>query len=128
MSDTLRIRSLRATALSLALIVPVAATAYAADEYGTQHETVISQAASSIPSAPLSVAQSSALSDAFKVGQNDAFGASRSSQLAPAAQSYMGRVASNAAVANGKRDLVGADGAQDELANAVHHPGSGTDR
>jgi hypothetical protein len=91
MSNTLRIRSLRATALSLALIVPVAATAYAADEYGTQHETVISQAASSIPSAPLSVAQSSALSDAFKVGQNDAFGASRASPLAPAAQSYMGR-------------------------------------
>ncbi len=87
MSNTLRIRSLaRATALSLALIVPVAATAYAGDEYGTQHETVISQAAASIPTAPLSVAQSNALSDAFKLGQNDAFGASRSSQLAPAAR------------------------------------------
>src|SRR5712672_372594 len=79
MSNTLRITSLaRATALSLALIIPVAASAYADDEYGTQHETVISQAASSMPSAPLSVAQSNALSDAFKVGQNDAFGASRS--------------------------------------------------
>jgi len=128
MSTTLRIPSLaRATALSLALIVPVAATAYADDEYGTQHETVVSQAASSIPSAPLSVAQSNALSDAFKVGQNDAFGAARSSQLAPAAQSYMGRLASSAAAVNGKRDLVGAGGAQDALANAIYQPGSGTD-
>jgi hypothetical protein len=128
MSNTLRVTSLaRATALSLALIAPVAATAYAGDEYGTQHETVISQAASSIPSAPLSIAQSNALSDAFKVGQNDAFGASRSSQLAPVGQSYMGRVASSSAAVSGKRDLVGAGGAQDALANAIYRPGSGTD-
>ena len=127
MSNTLRITSLvRATALSLALIAPVAATAYADDEYRTQHETVISQAASSTPSAPLSVAQSNALSDAFKVGQNDAFGGSRSSQLAPVAQSYTGRVASNAG-ASGKLDVVGAGGAQDQLGNAIYHPGSGTD-
>jgi hypothetical protein len=128
MSNTLRITSLaRATALSLALIIPVAASAYADDEYGTQHETVISQAASSIPSAPLSVAQSDALSGAFKVGQNDAFGASRSSQLAPTAQSYIGRMASSSATVSGKRDLVGAGGTQDALANAIYHPGSGTD-
>ena len=128
MSNTLRITSLaRATALSLALLAPVAATAYADDEYGTQHETVISQAASSLPSAPLSIAQSSALSDAFKVGQNDAFGASRSSQLAPVGQSYIGRLASSSAAVSGQRDLVGAGGAQDALANAIYHPGSGTD-
>jgi hypothetical protein len=128
MSTKLRITSLaRVSALSLALIAPVAATAYADDEYGTQHETVISQAASSLPSAPLSVAQSNTLSNAFKVGQNDAFGGSRSSQLAPVAQSYMGRLASNAGVAGAKLDVVGAGGAQDELANAIYHPGSGTD-
>ena len=127
MSNTLRITSLvRATALSLALIAPVAATAYADDEYGTQHETVISQAASSTPSAPLSIAQSNALSDAFKVGQNDAFGGSRSSQLAPVAQNYMGRLASSGSAASGKLDVVGAGGAQDQLARDIYHPGSGT--
>src|SRR5260370_7409399 len=101
MSNPLRITSLaRATALSLALIVPVAATAYADDEYGTQHETVIGQAASSIPSAPLSVAQSNALIDTFKVGQNDAFGASRSPHLAPVPQTYIARLASTPPAVN----------------------------
>ncbi|HKW54424.1 MAG TPA: hypothetical protein VJO12_12080 [Stellaceae bacterium] len=128
MSNTLRLTSLaRAAALSLALVAPMAVTAYADDEYGTQHETVISQAASSTPSAALSVAQSNALSDAFKVGQNDAFGGSRSSQLAPVTQSYTGRVASNAGAGSGKLDVVGAGGAQDQLGNAIYHPGSGTD-
>lgn len=128
MTNTLRIKSFaRATALSLALIAPVATTAFADDEYGTQHERVISQAASSTPSAPLSVAQSNALSDAFKLGQNDAFGASRSSQLAPVGESYVGRLASTDGSANGKRDLVGAGGAQDELARAIYQPGTGTD-
>ena len=128
MPNTLRITSLaRAAALSLALVAPMAVTAYANDEYGTQHETVISQAASSTRSAPLSVAQFNALSDAFKIGQNDAFGGSRSSQLAPVAQNYMGRMASIGGAASGKLDVVGAGGAQDELANSIYHPGSGTD-
>src|SRR5260370_24038264 len=126
MSNPLRITSLaRATALSLALIVPVAATAYADDEYGTQHETVIGQAASSIPSAPLSLAQSNALIDTFKVGQNDAFDASRSPRLAPVAQNYMGRLASGATAGKGTRDLVGAGCAQDEPVDAIYPPGSG---
>ena len=128
MSNTLRITSLaRAAALSLALVAPMAVTAYADDEYGTQHEAVISQSASSTPSAPLSVAQVNALSDAFKVGQNDAFGASRSSQLAPVAQSYMGRLATSGSAASGKLDVVGAGGEQDQVANQIFHPGSGTD-
>jgi hypothetical protein len=127
MTNSLRVNSFaRAAALSLVLIAPVATTAFADDEYGTQHETVISQAASSTPSAPLSVAQSNALSDAFKVGQNDAFGASRSAQLAPVGESYVGRLASTDGSA-GKRDLVGAGGAQDELARAIYQPGTGTD-
>jgi hypothetical protein len=126
MSNTLRFTSLaRAAALSLALVAPAAVTAYAADEYGTNQETVVRHAASSLPAAPLSLAQQSALGDAFKLGQNDAFGAARSSQLAPVAQNYMVRLASaSAAVA---KDVVGAGGAQDELANAIYQPGSGTD-
>jgi hypothetical protein len=128
MSNTLRITSLaRAAALSLALVAPMAVTAYADDEYGTQHEAVIRQAASSSPSAPLSVAQVKALNETFKVGQNDAFGASRSSQLAPVSQNYMGRLATSGSAASGKLDVVGAGGEQDRLANQIYHPGSGTD-
>ena len=128
MSNTLRITSLaRAAALSLALVAPLAVTAYADDEYGTQHEAVIRQAAKSTPSAPLSVAQLNALNDAFKVGQNDAFGASRSPQLAPVAQSYMGRLATSGSAASGKLDVVGAGGEQDQVANQIFHPGTGTD-
>jgi len=116
----------RAATLSMALAIPVATLAYADDEYGTGHETVIEQAAASTPSAPLTVAQTNALNDAFKVGQNDAFGAARSSQLAPSAESYNSRLASSTG-AVGNRDLVGAGGAQDKLANEIFHPGSGTD-
>lgn len=126
MSTNFRISTLlRAAALTAALLVP-AASAFADDEYGTGHETVIHQAAVSAPGAALSVTQTQALGDAFKVGQNDVFGASRSSQLAPSAESYAGRVASTVA-GSGKRDLVGAGGAQDALASEIFHPGSGTD-
>ena len=114
---------LRTAALSAALLVP-AVSAFADDEYGTGHESVIRQAAVSSPSAPLSVAQVQALNGAFKVGQNDAFGGSRSSQLAPSAESYTGKIASTALA--GKRDVVGAGGAQDALATEIFHPGSGT--
>jgi hypothetical protein len=116
----------RAATLSLALAMPVATVAYANDEYGTSHETVIQQAAASTPSAPLTAAQTNALNDAFKVGQNDAFGGARSSQLAPVSQGYNSRLASTSATI-GNRDLVGAGGAQDQLANQIYHPGTGTD-
>jgi hypothetical protein len=116
----------RAATLSLALVFPVAISAYADDEYGTGHEAVIQQAAASQHSAPLSVAQRDALNDAFKVGQNDAFGGSRSSQLAPVSQSYNSRLASTSATA-GNRDLVGAGGVQDQIANQIYQPGTGTD-
>jgi hypothetical protein len=116
----------RAATLSMALAFPIATMAYADDEYGTGHETVIQQAAASTPSAPLTVAQTNALNDAFKVGQNDAFGGARSSQLAPVSQDYNSRLASTSATI-GSRDLVGAGGVQDQIANQTFHPGSGTD-
>jgi hypothetical protein len=125
MSSTLRLTNLaRVAALSMAFALPLAGAAYADDEYGTGHETVIRQAAASSPSTALSVAQVKALDETFKVGQNDAFGASRSSQLAPSAESYTGKVASTTLA--GKRDVVGAGGAQDALATQIFHPGSGT--
>ena len=127
MLATSRFTSLaRVATLSLALAAPFAGAAYADDEYGTGHAAVIAQAAASQPSAPLSASQVAQLNDVFKVGQNDAFGGSRSSQLAPSSESYSSRLASTSAT-SGNRDLVGAGGAQDKLANEIFHPGSGTD-
>lgn len=118
----------RSAALAVLLAAAgFAGTAYANDEYGTGHEAVIAQAASSQPSAPLSAAQVAQLNDAFKVGQNDAFGGARSSQLAPVPQSTPSRLASLSRTIAGKADVVGAGGGQDALAQQIYHPGSGTD-
>src|SRR5260370_131685 len=81
-------RMARAAALALLLAAPALTAAYADDEYGTQHETLIRQVAASTPSRPLTAADIHALSDVFKVGMNDAFGASRSSHLAATGPSY----------------------------------------
>lgn len=124
---TNRLSSLaRIATLSLALAAPFAGSALADDEYGTGHAAVIAQAAASQPSAPLSAAQVAALNDAFKVGQNDAFGGARSSQLAPVTLGSPSRIASMSR-SIGQTDLVGNGGAQDALAVAIYHPGSGTD-
>jgi hypothetical protein len=124
---TTRLSSLaRIATLSLALAAPFAGSALADDEYGTGHEAVIAQAAASQPSAPLSAAQVAVLNDAFKVGQNDAFGGARSSQLAPVALGSPSRLASMSH-SIGQTDLVGSGGAQDALAVEIYHPGSGTD-
>jgi len=128
MLATSRFTSLaRVATLSLALAAPFAGAAYADDEYGTGHAAVIAQAAASQPAAPLSADQVATLSNAFKVGQNDAFGGARSSQLAPVPQASPSRLASMSHTISGKVDLVGAGGAQDALAVEIYHPGSGTD-
>ena len=75
---------------------------------------------------PLSASQTASLNDAFKVGQNDAFGGARGSQLAPVALGSPSRVASLSRTI-GQTDLVGSGGAQDALAVAIYQPGSGTD-
>ncbi|HET7594832.1 MAG TPA: hypothetical protein VFK49_05215 [Stellaceae bacterium] len=116
----------RIATLTLAL-APIAGVAYADDEYGTGHAAVIAQAASSQPTAPLTAAQVAQLNDVFKVGQNDAFGGARSSQLAPVPQATASRLASMSRTVDGKIDVVGAGGAQDALAVEIYHPGSGTD-
>lgn len=116
----------RIATLSLALAAPVAGPALADDEYGTGHAAVIAQAAASPHAAPLSAEQVAALNDAFKVGQNDAFGGATSSQLAPVALGSPSRLASMGR-GIGSTDLVGNGGAQDALAVSIYHPGSGTD-
>lgn len=115
---------LRTATLSAILLVP-AISAFANDEYGTGHESVISQAAVSNPTAPLGMAQTQALQDQFKVGENDAFGGSRSSQLAPSVESYTSKIASTGPAAT--RDVAGMGNEQDELAREIFHPGTGTD-
>ena len=115
----------RIATLSLMLAAPFAGSALADDEYGTGHNLVIAQAAASQPAPQLSARQAEQLYDAFKVGQNDAFGAARSSQLAPVPQANTSRLASTSRMVG--NDLVGSGGPQDALANQIYHPGSGTD-
>ncbi len=115
---------LRTAALSAALLVS-AVSAFADDEYGTGHEAVIRQAAAAPAGAPLSAAQTQALSDQFKLGQNDAFGASTAMHSYASAPGS--RVASTMPTAGGRQDLVGQGGQQDQLAREIYHPGSGTD-
>jgi hypothetical protein len=116
----------RIATLSLALTAPFAGAALADDEYGSAHNLVIAQAAASQPAQQLSARQAEQLYDAFKVGQNDAFGGARSSQLAPVSLGSPSRVASMGR-SIGSTDLVGNGGAQDKLAVEIYHPGSGTD-
>jgi|SRR6185437_775790 hypothetical protein len=124
---TIRFASLaRIATLSLALAAPFAGSAFADDEYGTGHAAVIAQAASSQHAAPLSADQVAKLNNDFKVGQNDAFGGARSSQLAPVTLGSPSRLASMGHSV-GSTDLVGSGGAQDALAVSIYHPGSGTD-
>ncbi len=127
MFATSRLASLGWVATLALALTPLAGAAYADDEYGTGHAAVIAQAASSQPTAPLSADQVAKLNDVFKVGQNDAFGAARSSELAPVPQGSPSRLASLSRTISGKVDVVGAGGAQDALAVEIYHPGSGTD-
>jgi hypothetical protein len=115
----------RVATLALAL-APLAGVAHADDEYNTGHAAVIAQATLSQHTAPLSASQTASLNNAFKVGQNDAFGGATGSQLAPVALGSPSRVASLSRTI-GQTDLVGAGGAQDALAVQIYHPGSGTD-
>jgi hypothetical protein len=123
MFATLRFASLGWVATLALALAPVA---HADDEYGTGHNAVIAQAASSQSAPSLSARQVEQLNDAFKVGQNDAFGGARSSQLAPVPQGSDSRLASTSRTISGKADVVGAGGAQDALANEIYQPGSGT--
>ncbi len=91
----------RLASFSIALAIPVATTAYADDEYGTGHETVIREAAASP--------------------------AARAAVLALAAERNASSLASIAAMIDRQKDVVGASGAQDALAVEIYHPGSGTD-
>lgn len=126
----LRTMSLAAgLALSTALVMPMGATAFAqtagqSDAFGSQQQNAALRAAQGSSATTLTAEQRGTLNDAFKVGQNDAFGSSRASERALSAQDYQAHLASTVPMVAGKRDVVGAGGHQDTLANEIYQPGS----
>jgi hypothetical protein len=93
-------------------------------DFGAQQDASVLRAAGAAPSTtPLTAEQTKTLTDAFRVGQNDAFGAGRDSQPGLSLREYQSRIASTAPTI-GKRDLVGDHGRQDQLAREIYQPGS----
>ena len=126
-------------ALALILVPALATIAYADDEYGTGHETVIRRAATSAMQ-PMVVVPPPLTMEQFAAGEPDNFGAPRREQLIRRSAAY-GAVPLVVGIAQAKTmdgayavdaasaqdDLVGAGGRQDELARAIYRPGTGTD-
>ena len=105
-------------ALALVLAAPAYTIAHADDEYGTGHDTLIrsAAAASARPSSPQGVARSWDY-------ENEREAMARK----PAASNQAARLSSTVPMADGKADVVGAGGPQDQLGREIYHPGSGTD-
>ena len=119
--------AMRASALALALAASgLAVAAHADDEYGIGHEVVVREAAASSGSARLTTAPFQTLSERFKLGEHDAFGAATAPRPSWAMPDYSGRLASTVPMIGGKPDVVGAGERQDELAREIYAPGSGT--
>jgi|SRR5690348_1300092 len=129
----------RVAALTLMLAPGLGAVAFADDEYGTGHETVIRRAAASTR-LPMLAMPSPLAREQFAAGENDNFGAPRREHLIRRSAAYGGvPLVVGVAQANtmlgadavdggyGQGDLVGAGGRQDELARAIYRPGTGTD-
>ena len=112
----------RALAMALALSAFGFGAAYADDEYGTGHESLVRQAAASTPGAPLTPAQAKAAAAEFTYRDIYPIPATPSWASSPQRPQY----ATSAAMPPA-RDLVGDGGAQDNTARAIYHPGSGTD-
>jgi hypothetical protein len=129
--------AMRGAAFALAILVPAGSTAFAQqatldhvyhpginDAFGAQSEQQILRAARAAPAtAPLTAEQRQVLDKEFKVGENGAFGAASAPQPAQLADEYA-RTASTVPIVGGKRDLVGAGGAQDDLARVIYQPGT----
>jgi hypothetical protein len=141
MSANIRIVPLaQAAALSASLLVLGTSAAWAQqanleqiyhvgqnEDFGAQQDAAVRGAAAASRSAPLTVAQQNALNREFRVGQNNDFGAHQDSQSVQSQLNYRSRVASTVPMVGGKRDLVGARGQQDELANEIYQPGRNND-
>jgi hypothetical protein len=129
----------RIATVALMLMPPLAAGAYADDEYGSGHEVVIRHAAISVM-VPMAIAPQPTLTERYAAGQNDNFGAPQRDGL-NRQSATRGSIAVLVDVARAKTstggyaadggygptDLVGGGGRQDELAREIYRPGSGTD-
>ena len=112
--------TLRSTALGLVLASAALASAHADDAFGgylTNQPTIAAR------SAPSTAAQPVAIGEQFKLGRIDDFGGANppapGQSTVPAA-----RLASNVPMVDGAMDVVGARGAQDDLASTIYRPGS----
>ena len=120
-------RTGRTTGLALMLAVSTLTTAaYADDDYGTGGESAILRAAASTPAAPLSSAETQALSERFMLGESDAFGAATAPRPGPFIAKQASQLASTTPMVSGTADVVGGGGHQDQLAREIYRPGSGT--
>ena len=112
----------RTLAMALALGAFSFGAAYADDEYGTGRGLVIQQSAASGPGAPLAPAQAKAAAAEFGYHGTYPVPATPSWGASPQRPQY-----ATSAPVSSARDLAGDGGPQDDLARAIHHPGSGTD-
>jgi hypothetical protein len=123
---------LRVAALSTVLVAPVAAGAYAQsgenDAFGSQQQAQILRAARTAPTSALNGGQQDALNNAFKVGQNTAFGSALAPQPGTVGTNYASvgtfQVATVGAVHSPSADLVGTGGHADDVARQIYQPGS----
>jgi hypothetical protein len=112
----------RTLAIALVLSAAGVGAVYADDEYGTGHESLIRQSAASMPGVPLGAAQANMAAEQF--GHRDIYYIPATPSWARSSQRPQYATSASLPPA---RDLVGDGGAQDALARAIHHPGSGTD-
>jgi len=103
----------RAATLALILAAPALSAAYAFDPFGGDESLVRNSAQSARYADPANTPLARATADARM-------------HASPLAANGGGR-ASEAPLGGGLHDLLGQGGPQDELARAIHHPGSGTD-
>ncbi len=96
--------------------------AYADDEYGTGHASLVQQSAASSSGAPLTVAQAKSAAQQFSYRDIYDIPPTPSWASSPGRPQY-----ATSAGMPPARDLVGDGGDQDNIARAIHHPGSGTD-
>lgn len=122
----------RVATLSAALVVPVAAGAYAQaganDAFGSQQQAQILNAARTPSQTALNAGQQDALNNAFKVGQNTAFGSALAPQPGTVGTNYASvgtfQVATVGTLQSPSADLVGKGGHADDVARLIYQPGS----
>ena len=94
-------------------------------DFGARQENAARRAASALPTGgPLTAEQRRSLDRSYAVGQDTAFGADRAQQPVEALRGgVQSRFASTVPMVNGKPDLVGGGGPQDDLARQIYSTG-----